>query len=311
MNELQPIVTAEIAVTERSQELITRWLSFVDGSPKTSQTYTRAIAQFFKYLAEQGISNPQREDIIAYREYLKADHKPTTIQAYMIAVKLFFRWLAQEGLYNNIADRVKGAKLDREHKKDYLTSKQLNKLLASIDRSTEAGKRDYAIIALMSTTGLRTISVISADIGDIRAAGDATALYYKGKGHTEKATYVKLSEKVEGFIREYLQARGEADSQAPLFASVAHRNGGERLTTRSLSRLVKERLNAIGLTSDRLTAHSLRHTAATLNLLSGGSVEETQQLLNHSNISTTMIYSHALDRAKNNSEYRISKAIFG
>ena len=66
-----------------------------------------------------------------------------------------------------------------------------------------------------------------------------------------------------------------------------------------------------GLESDRLTAHSLRHTAATLNLLNGGTVEETQQLLDHKNINTTLIYSHALERAKNNSEQRIAKAIFG
>ena len=83
------------------------------------------------------------------------------------------------------------------------------------------------------------------------------------------------------------------------------------MTTRSISRLVKDHLVDAGMDSDRLTAHSLRHTAATLNLLNGGSVEETQQLLDHRNINTTLIYSHALERAKNNSENRIAKAIFG
>ena len=83
------------------------------------------------------------------------------------------------------------------------------------------------------------------------------------------------------------------------------------MTTRSISRVAKESLIDIGLDSDRLTAHSFRHTAATLNLLNGGTVEETQQLLGHKNINTTLIYSHALERAKNNSEKRIAKAIFG
>lgn len=68
---------------------------------------------------------------------------------------------------------------------------------------------------------------------------------------------------------------------------------------------------AAGLRSSRLTGHSLRHTAATLNLLYGGSVEETMQLLGHSNVNTTLIYSHALERAANNSEERIAKAILG
>ena len=83
------------------------------------------------------------------------------------------------------------------------------------------------------------------------------------------------------------------------------------MTTRSVSRVAKERLIAVGLESDRLTGHSMRDTAATLNLLNGGTVEETRQLLGHTNINTTLIYSHALERAKNNSEERIAKAIFG
>ena len=111
-------------------------------------------------------------------------------------------------------------RIDTEHKKDYLTSKQALRLMENVDRSTLAGKRDYAILALMVTTGLRTVSVINADIGDIRTAGDATALYYRGKGHTEKAIYVKLAEPVENAIREYLTARGEIDPAAPLFASL-------------------------------------------------------------------------------------------
>jgi len=263
------------------------------------------------YLSENGIRQPQREDIVAYRDFLKKDHKPTTVQSYLAAVKLFFQWTEREGLYPNVADRVKGAKLDTEHKKDYLTTKQVARLLGAIDRSTLKGLRDYAMLSLMVTTGLRTISVIRADIGDIRTAGDAVALFYQGKGHEEKADYVKLAEPVEEAIRAYLKARGGADPKAPLFSSIANRNNGERMTTRSVSRVTKERLIAVGLESDRLTAHSLRHTAATLNLLNGGTVEETRQLLGHTNINTTLIYSHALERAKNNSEERIAKAIFG
>ena len=83
------------------------------------------------------------------------------------------------------------------------------------------------------------------------------------------------------------------------------------MTTRSLSRMVKQHLEAAGLISPRLTAHSLRHTAATLNLLGGGTVEETRQLLGHASIGTTMIYAHELDRAASRSEGRIAEQIFG
>ena len=294
-----------------SAELFSRWTSYIDASPKTVETYTKNIRRFFAYLAENGIAQPQREDIVAYRDFLKREHKPTTVQGYLAAVKLFFQWTQQEGLYPDVAQRVKGAKLDTEHKKDYLTTRQVTRLLGAIDRSTLKGLRDYAMLSVMVTTGLREISIVRADIGDIRTAGDAVALYYQGKGHEEKADYVKLAEPVEEAVRAYLKARGETDPKAPLFSSIANRNTGERMTTRSVSRVAKDRLIAVGLESDRLTGHSFRHTAATLNLLAGGTVEETQQLLGHANINTTLIYSHALERAKNNSEERIARAIFG
>jgi integrase/recombinase XerC len=162
----------------------------------------------------------------------------------------------------------------------------------------------------MVTAGLRTIEVARANIEDLRTVADFTALYIQGKGHEEKTDYIKVVEEVEDAIRDYLNARGEKDRKAPLFASIANRDAGERMTTRSVSRIAKERLIAVGLDSERLTAHSLRHTTATLNLLNGGTVEETQQLLRHTNINTTLIYSHALERAKNNSEARVAKAIF-
>lgn len=312
MNNLT--VITDNAIAERrtiSAELFSRWTSYIDASPKTVETYSKNIKRFFAYLMENGVNQPQREDIVAYRDYLKQNHKPTTVQGYLAAVKLFFQWTAQEGFYPDVAQRVKGAKLDAEHKKDYLTTKQVSKLLGAVDRSTLKGLRDYAMLSVMVTTGLREISIVRANIEDIRAAGDATALYYQGKGHEEKADYVKLAEPVEEAIRAYLAARGKADPKTPLFCSIANRNAGGRMTTRSISRIAKEYLVNVGLQSDRLTAHSLRHTAATLNLLNGGTVEETQQLLGHSNINTTLIYSHALERAKNNSEQRIAKAIFG
>lgn len=299
-----------IRQTGIDETLFIKWLSYLDASEKTQATYTRAIKQFLIYLQANGISNPTREDIIAYKDKIAADHKPTTTNLYLMALKQFFKWTAQEAIYPNIAEHVKGAKLAKGFKKDNLTSKQAAKVLSGIDTGTLQGKRDYAIICLMLTTGLRTVEITRADIGDIRTVGDFTALYIQGKGHTDKDNYVKLPAQVEDAIRSYITCRGKADDTEPLFTSIAHRNAGERMTTRSISRLVKEALISAGFNSDRLTAHSLRHTAATLNLLNGGTPEETMQLLRHANLNTTLIYSHALERAKNNSEDRIAGAIF-
>lgn len=288
-----------------------KWTAFLDAKPRTVEAYTRAARQFIAYLADRGIRQPTREDVIAFRDDIAKGHKATTVQNYIMAIRQFFKWTAQEGIFPNVAEHVKGAKLERGFKKDYLTSAQVKKLINKVDTSTLKGKRDFAILALMVTTGLRTIEVIRADVGDMRTVADFTALFVLGKGRDEKEDYVKIEPVVEEAIRDYLKERGTCKEGEPLFASIAHRNTGKRMTTRSISRIVKDHLREADLVSDRLTAHSLRHTAATLNLLNGGTPEETRQLLRHSSINTTMIYSHALERANNNSEARIAKSIFG
>lgn len=310
MKELVSIKHEVAATKEFSKDLFSNWVSFLDAKEKTVQTYTRAIKQFMYYMQENGITSPTRQDVVNYRNYLKDTHKPTTVQSYLMAVKQFFKWTELEGLYPNVAINVKGVKLDTGFKKDYLTSKQVKRLLNTVDQTTAKGLRDYAIILLMVTTGLRTVEVERANVEDIRTLGDSTVLYIQGKGHTERTQYVKLAEPVENAIREYLNTREELKTNEPLFTSIANRNSGKRMTTRSISRIAKENMVQANLKSDRLTAHSLRHTTATLNLLNGGTPEETMQLLRHTNLNTTLIYSHALERANNNSEERITNAIF-
>lgn len=316
---LYPVTTAAVAPTTGAEiidtrqdvtQLYDRFIAYLDARPKTVETYGKAIRQFMNFIAERGIRNPQRGDVLAFRDSLKADHAPATVQNYIVAVRLFFRWTAQEGLYPNIADHVKGAKIDKGHKKDYLTARQARAVVSGIDQDDLQGLRDYAIFAIMLTAGLRTIEIIRADISDLTVSGGEAVLYIQGKGRDQKTDYVKVSEEAEAAIRAYLSARGATPMTAPLFASISNRNAGGRMTTRSVSRIVKTRLQAAGYDSDRLTAHSLRHTCATLNLLNGGSLQETQQLLRHTSISTTTIYTHNLERARNNSEKRVSKAIF-
>ena len=292
-------------------ELYTRFIAYLDATPKTIETYSKALKQLFNYFSFNGIKRPQREDIIAFKEELKASgKKPSTVQNYITATKLFFSWTAQEGYYPNIADHLKGAKLDREHKKDYLTSRQVKEILDSIERETIQGLRDYAILVLMVTGGLRDIEVSRADIGDLRTAGEYTVLYVQGKGRQEKTEYVKISAPVEKAIRAYLKARGDAKESEPLFTSLSNNSKGKRLSTRSISGMVKSRLKEAGYNSERLTAHSLRHTAVTLSLLAGKDITEVQQFARHANITTTMIYNHSLDKAKNSCSEAITQAIF-
>lgn len=302
--------TELVAPQTITEDLYTRFIAYLDASPKTVATYTRALRQLFKWLYENGITQPQREDIVRYREELKADHKPSTVQNYIVATRLFFQWTEQEKLYPNVAQHVKGAKLDRSHKKDYLTSKQVKAVLADIDRTTEQGVRDYAIVVLMITGGLRTVEVSRANIEDLSTVGDSSVLYIQGKGHTERTEYVKLMPEVEEAIRAYLKTRGAVSGKDPLFTSLSNNSKGKRITERSVSQIAKDSMVTAGYNSDRLTAHSTRHTAVTLALLGGQSLEEVQQFARHANITTTQIYAHNLDRAKNNCEATIAKAIF-
>ena len=172
------------------------------------------------------------------------------------------------------------------------------------------GLRNYAILVLMFTGGLRTIEVSRANIEDLRTAGDNTVLYIQGKGHEEKTDYIKLMPEVEDAIRAYLKARGASDNKEPLFTSLSNNSKGARISTRSVSGIDKEALVNAGFNSDKLTAHSTRHTAVTLALMGGQSLQEVQQFARHTNIATTQIYAHNLDRAKNQCEATIAKAIF-
>ena len=302
--------TAIVAQKTITEDLFTSFIEYLDASPKTVETYTRAVRQFFKYIYENGINQPTREDVIAYREYLKDTHKPTTVQNYIVAVRLFFQWTEQEGLYPNVADHVKGAKLDKNHKKDYLTSRQVKKVLETAREESLQGLRDYAILALMFTGGLRTIEVSRANVEDLRTAGDSEVLYLQGKGHEEKTDYIKLMPEVEDAIRAYLKARGAVELTEPLFTSTSNNSKGARISTRTVSGIVKTALKNAGYDSDKLTAHSTRHTAVTLALMGGQKLEEVQQFARHKNLATTLIYAHNIDRAKNNCEATIAKAIF-
>ena len=312
MSELIRVQDTALSAQELTEDTYLRFVAFADVKEKSVQTYTRALRQMFKYFAENGIRNPQRDDIINYRESLKERGlKPTSVQAYITAARLFFAWTEQERIYPNVAAHVKGAKIDKEHKKDYLTSTQSKAVLAGIDRSTLTGLRDYAIVALTMTDALRTIEVSRADIGDLQTSGDNTVLFVQGKGRDEKAESVKVSPPVEAAIRAYLKARGETNPSAPLFASESNNSKGGRMSTRSISGICKGAMVEAGYNSSRLTAHSLRHTGVTLALLSGISLEEAKDFARHTNVATTMIYAHHLDKAKNRGAEAVANAIFG
>ena len=311
--ETMEAITVRDNTTLQAENIATlqaRFIEHLEASPKTVATYTRAIRQFIKYLAERGIAQPTKEDLRAFKKDLKEEHAPATVQNYIVAVRRFFQWTEEEEIYPNIAKNLKSGSVDKGHKKDYLTSEQVKAVLSGIDQATPQGRRDYAIFALMVTGGLRDIEVHRANLEDLRTLGDSTILYLQGKGREERAEYVKVPAEVEKAIRASLADRKDITGNQPLFISLSNNSNGARISTRSISGIVKNSLVRAGYESDRLTAHSLRHTAVTLSLLGGNTLQEVQQFARHSNIATTQIYAHNLDRAKNQCENTIAQAIF-
>ena len=285
------------------------YIAFIDASPATVRAYGEAVKLFFKYTNAQGISRPTRETVIAYREQLKTYCKPTTVQNYIEALKIFFSWTDQRGIYPNIADHIKGAKISSDFKKDNLTPRQLRKILSCIDRETETGLRDYAIIVTMLTGSLRCIELHRANIEDMGTASGFPVLYLQGKGREDRTDYVKLPEQTEDAIKAYLKRRKAADPGEPLFTSLSNNSRGERLSTRSISGIVKSYMIRAGFNSHRYTAHSIRHSGITISLQGGNSLQETQQYARHKSINTTLKYAHNISRSESKCAESIAAAV--
>ena len=273
--------------------LVERWIAYAQVSKSSVKSYKKGIRRLMEYCAAQGITTPSRDFMIQYREYLSEKYAAATANLYLTAAKLFFSFLQVEGFIQvNPAERVKGLKIRAGHKKDALTTDSTKKILATFDSSTLQGKRDKA----------------RADVTDIIEQGGKYFLLVQGKGHNEKDAMVKISNGVYNLIQDYLNLR--ADDSENLFGSVSKRNYSGRLTTTSISRIVKGAMKAAGYNSKRLTAHSLRHTAATTALQKGASLRDVQQVLRHTSITVTQVYLHDLDRLNNNAE-DLNAAAFG
>lgn len=293
-----------------SEDLLDSFTRFLDASPQSVRTYSRAVKQFLRYLSLNGITQPVREDVISFRESLKESHKPSTVQNYVQATRLFFQWTETAGIYPDIAQHIKGAKISRSHKKDYLTSSQLQNVLSQIDRSTEQGRRDYAIAAVMITGGLRDIEISRANVEDLRSLGDNVVLYLQGKGRDERQDFVIVPAEVERAIRASLADRKGVNGKSPLFISLSNNSRGQRISTRSVSGTIKTALKRAGYDSEKMTAHSLRHSAITLAVLGGNDIQSVQQFARHADVSTTMIYYHEQNKLANKCSDTIADAIF-
>lgn len=285
------------------RKVVGMFIASQDVKDSSRSLYTRTLSQFFLWIEKTGkvLNSLTREDILEYKDHLLSSGlSALTISSYLVVVRKFYEWTESLLIYPNIAKGIKTPRRKQAFKKQHLTENKIGDLL---EYYKEKSLRDFAIVNLLLRTGLRTIEVVRADVGDITFKGDKRVLLVWGKGHTEKDSFVVLTDKTYLPIREYLDSRKGVKSGDPLFVSNSRRNGGERLTTRTISGICKEGLREVGLDGKEFTAHSLRHTTAVEILKNGGEITDVQRVLRHTSPVTSQIYTESIEE-----ELRLQKS---
>lgn len=305
-------VTPSLTNTNDWRSLVAFFVATQDVKESSRDLYTRTLSQYFLWVeaTKRDLSTMTREDVLEYKDHLQSEGlSALTIGSYIVAVRKFYEFAEAYKLYPNIAKGVKTPRRKQQFKKQHLTDTKSVDLLSYFE---EKSLRDYAIVNLLLRTGLRTIEVARANVGDVTFKSGKRVLLVWGKGHDEKDDFVVLTEKTWEPIKRYLEtSRKGAKSGEPLFVSNSHQNSGERLTTRTISGLCKEGLKAIGLDGKEFTAHSLRHTTAVAILTHGGSLTDAQAVLRHSSPTTTQIYTESIKeelRLRNSPESMLDNA---
>ena len=308
------MITSGIPAPVSQETLFDRFIDYTDVQDITLKGYATGIRNFAEWMKQNGITQPTREDVKAYKKYLEtANYKAGTQAAYFRTVKHFFHWLFCEGLYPNVADNLKGAKTSADNmKRDAFKREDFQAVLESISTDTVTGIRDYLLIALCAQCALRIIELHRANIGDFKMMRGECWLYVQGKGHNEKDTPVKVDLELYDLIMEYIATRPGAKKNDPLFVGTSNRAKGQRLSEPSISTIIKERFKAAGYDSDKLTAHSLRHTGVTALLrANGGNIQQAQHFARHKSMNTTLIYAHNIDFEDDNSSELVHDYLFG
>jgi len=269
--EIPTLPLGQKAVSRSFTTLIAQFLKSHDVKPVTRDGYKRRLRQFFSWCESNQTTSADKTTIVEYKRHLVSKGFTSyTISGYLVAVRQFFTWTESVKVHPNIARGVKGSRRQKGFCRDAFSVEQVQSILGSIDTTTLVGKRDFALINLLARTGLRTIEVIRADVGDIRQVGDETILTLQRKGSDSKDEIVVLVGNSLQPINNYLTARGGTTPSSPLFASLSDGNWGQRLSTRTIRRIVKTHLRACGLgANSRLTSHSFRHFLVTTSLRQG------------------------------------------
>lgn len=251
------------------------------------QDLDEAGAFFDKHTSD--ITKVDQFVILNFLESLQKQHKaPNTIIRAVSTLRRFFQYLVQ---FHVIKDDPM-LKVDSPKKAqtlpDVLTIAEVNKLLAVPDTSKKLGVRDRAILETLYATGLRVSELVNLKLGDLHLPMNLIQTIGKG----DKERIIPISDVAVDWLNQYMKTTrvqlldGKSNTEY-LFLN-AH---GRQLTRQAIWQMIKKYVNQAGI-KRHVTPHTLRHSFATHLLENGADLRIVQELLGHSDISTTQIYTH-------------------
>lgn len=268
--------------------------------PKTAENYEFYLNRFVEFAGDITPDHITAEIVRKYRLWLnrhKNDHGDELAmitQAYhLIALRGFLKYFAKRDIASLAPDKIELPKIHRKQV-TFLHYDEVMRLLNEIDTGVESGLRDRAIIELLFSSGLRVSELVNLNRDHVNTK--RREFMVRGKGQKDRPVFI--SQTAADWVERYLAERH--DTLAPLFISYsknveANTTGDfRRLTARSIQRMVNQYARLAGITK-HVSPHTMRHSFATDLLMNGADLRSVQNMLGHSNIATTQIYTHVTD----------------
>lgn len=275
------------------QKLFADYLTYLEveknRSPKTKDNYERYLKRFFAFARVTDPGDITEDLVRNFRVALARENIKKITQAYyVIAIRNFLKYLAKRDVVSLAAEKIELPKIVRRDI-EVVEYKDLERLLLPPKDPTLRNLRDSAILELLFSTGLRVSEICALDRYLDLERGEFSV---RGKG--EKIRVVFVSDGAKRSIKAYLDKR--TDANPALFVSLT-KDGKvlDRIIPRAVQRLVETRGKQAGI-GRRIHPHELRHSFATDLLLNGADIRAVQEMLGHSNISTTQIYTHLTNK---------------
>lgn len=276
------------------QKLKNEYLDYLEieknRSPKTAENYRRYLDDFMETTGIKGAEEITEDLVREYRMNLaRRGIKKSTQSYYIIGLRNFLKYLMKRDIETLPPDRVELPKTTRRDI-EMLRFDELERLLKAPEGNSLRSKRDRAILETLFSTGLRVSELCGLGRYIDLGRGELSV-----RGKREKVRVVFFSERAKRAIKEYLEARGDADEA--LFVSLTKEGKVlGRITPRSVQRMVDWAAKKAGIARSDVTPHTLRHLFATDLLMNGADLRSVQELLGHSDISTTQIYTHLTNK---------------